>query len=103
MVVKERNNILIVDNEVMIRKLLNNRLKSAGYRCDEATSSDQALLKLANREFDLVILDVAMPSIPVVELLPKILDEYPNTAIIVATPVGGTNVGIECIKLGAYE
>jgi len=103
MAIKMETNILLVDDEVMVRNLLNNKLKSAGYQCDEAANAQQALYKLENSEFDLVILDVTMPSIPLVELLPRIKDECPNTTIIVATPIGGTNVGIECIKLGAHE
>jgi len=103
MTIKEEPNILLVDDEVTVRKLLHDKLKSMGYQCDKAANVTQALYKLQNNEFDVVILDIAMPSIAGVELLPKIKADYPNTAIIVATPVGGTNVGIDCIKLGAHE
>ncbi len=103
MPIQTENKILIVDNDVSVNNFLLNKLKGTGYQCDKAANADQALGKLENNEFDLVVLDIALIGDSVVELLPKIKDKYPNTAIIVTSPLGWTNVGIECIKLGAYE
>ncbi|MDD5038439.1 MAG: response regulator [Dehalococcoidales bacterium] len=103
MAIKTDNKILLVQNEVMARACLNNRLKSKGYQCDEVANTNQVLYKLANSEFDLVFLDIELPGMSAVELLPEIKDDYPNTAIIVTTPIGCTDVGMECIKLGAHE
>ncbi|MDO8716323.1 MAG: response regulator [Dehalococcoidales bacterium] len=97
------NKILIVDNDVSVNNFLLNKLKRTGYQCAKAANADQALGKLENNEFNLVVLDIALIGISVFELLSKIKAKYPNTAIIVTSPLGWTNIGIQCTKLGAYE
>jgi len=100
---EEQCSILLVDDEDTVRKVLHRKLAGKGYQCYEAANADQALYKLENNEVDLVILDIDMPGISGVELLPKIKASYPDTGIVMATTIGGTSVGIECIKLGAHE
>jgi len=95
--------ILVVDDEEVIRKLLHQKLSGAGYHCEEASSADQALDKLQNNSFALVILDIRMPGKSGVELLPEIKASYPDVAVIMATAITDTNIAIQCMKQGAYD
>jgi putative nucleotidyltransferase with HDIG domain len=100
---KEQENILIVDDEEIIRKLLHRRLSGEGYHCLEASGAEQALAKLQNNTVALAILDIKMPGKSGIELLAEIRSEYPDTAVIMATAVADINVAIQCMKQGAYD
>ena len=95
--------ILIVDDEEVIRKLLHQKLSDESYCCEEADSAEQALEKLQNNLFELVILDIRMPGKSGVELLPEIKVNYPDIAVIMSTAIIDTNVAIQCMKQGAYD
>ncbi len=95
--------ILIVDDEAVVRQLLKRRLSSEGYHCREASSADEALDKLRHNTVELVILDIKMPGKSGVELLPEIKASYPDTTIIMATAVTNTSIAIQCMKQGAYD
>lgn len=92
--INEQERILIVDDEVMIRKLLHRKLSREGYRCEEAGSAEQALDKLRGNLTELVILDIKMPGKSGIELLPEIQASYPDTAVVMATAVTDINVAI---------
>ncbi len=101
--IRQPEKILIVDDEEQIRRLLHAKLSSEGFKCWEAANAEQALEKLRNDVFSLVLLDIRMPGMSGDELLPLIKTSYPDVAVIMATAVGGTKVGIECMKRGAYD
>ena len=101
--VEKQKNILIVDDETGIRKLLQSKLSSEGYDCQEAGNAEQALNKLENKAIDLVILDINMPGKSGIELLSEIKASYPDIAVIMATAIADTNIAIQCMKQGAYD
>jgi putative two-component system response regulator len=96
-------NILIVDDEATIRKLLHRKLAGVGYNCQEAVSAEQAVSWLENDRFELLILDVNMPGKSGMDLLPEIKTNYPDTAVIMATAVAETSIAVECMKRGAED
>ncbi len=100
---EEQENILIVDDEESIRRLLLQKLSSEGYQCNEASNADQALEKLRNDAFSLVILDIRMPGKSGIKLLPEIKTGYPDTAVVMATATTDVNVAIQCMKQGAHD
>jgi putative nucleotidyltransferase with HDIG domain len=95
--------ILIVDDEPMIRHLLNVKFSRQGYHCEEASSSYQTLEKLKAYPADLIMLDMKMPGKSGIELLPELKACYPNTAVIMATAVAEANLAIQCMRLGADD
>jgi twitching motility protein PilT len=95
--------ILIVDDDEAIRRLLNQKLSSIGYECEQASNAEQALEKLKEKPVHLVILDITMPGKLGTELLPEIKAAYPETAVIMATSVVDNRVIIQCMKQGAYD
>jgi len=77
--------ILLVDDEVEIRRLLARRLSRRGYEVTTATGSDQALALLAEGEFDLAILDFMMPGMNGLELAAQCRLRYPDLRILMLT------------------
>lgn len=64
--------LLIVDDDLHLRKLVLTYADVSGYRCDEATSGAEALEKMSAAAYDLILLDVMMPGIDGFEVLGKI-------------------------------
>jgi len=96
-------NILIVDDEAAIRKLLHRKLTREGYQCEEADSAARTLNKLSSSPMELVLLDIKMPGKSGIELLPEIKANYPDTAVIMATAVTEVGVAIHCMRQGADD
>jgi CheY-like chemotaxis protein len=77
--------ILIVEDEVIIRKNFSHVLRAEGYEVEEATSGIQALELLEYQQFDLVITDVIMPRLGGLELAARVHARAPQTPIILLT------------------
>ncbi len=99
----ERERILIVDDEMAIRKLLRQKLSREGYHCEEADSAKEALDKMKPNPAELIILDIKMPGKSGIDLLPEIKVNYAGTAVIMATAVTETDTAIQCMKQGADD
>ena len=98
-----QGNVLIVDDEEIIRWILNRKLSKEGYICEEAGDAKQALAKLRVKPSELVVLDINMPGKLGSELLPEIRATFPETAVIMASGVTDTSVIARCIKDGAQD
>ncbi|MCX6553660.1 MAG: sigma-54 dependent transcriptional regulator [Candidatus Aminicenantes bacterium] len=96
-------NILIVDDDRSLRKMLAFVLGKEGYGVEEAVSGVDALKKLKGRNFDLVISDIRMPDLNGIELLKKIKTHDPEMPVIMITAYATTNDAIEAMKLGAED
>ena len=96
-------NILVVDDEEMIRRSLRRKLTKEGYQCQEAANAEEVLEQLKVGPAELVILDVMMPGRSGMQILPEIRENHPDTAVIMATAVTDANVIIECMKNGAQD
>jgi putative nucleotidyltransferase with HDIG domain len=99
----QQETLLIVDDEVAIRKLLCQKLSKEGYQCKEANNAEQVSNMLETNPIALVILDIKMPGKSGIELLPEIKSAYPDTAVIMATAVTDVNSAIQCLKQGADD
>ena len=99
----QRETLLIVDDEVSIRKLLRRKLSGEVYQCEEAGTAVQALNMLANNPIALVMLDIKMPGKSGIEILSDVKSGYPDTVVIMATAIIDINVAIQCLKQGAED
>lgn len=98
-----RENILIVDDEKIVRRSLNKALTMNGFSCDEASSADEAMASLKNKPADLVILDIMMPGTSGKEFLPQLKKSFPDTAVVMATAVVEPDTIVNCMKNGAHD
>jgi CheY-like chemotaxis protein len=96
------NRVLIVDDEPYICDLLSKYLKSDGYDCDVAYSGDEALVKLKDKPYRLVLADIMMPGMSGLDLLTFIKPLYPDLAVLMVTAVDDKDTGLQAIEMGAY-
>jgi signal transduction histidine kinase len=99
---KRDTRILIVDDEEPIRNLFANCLGER-YSCVTASDANEALLRLTCEEFALVIADVQMPGLNGVELLRRVTEHFPDTAVIMVSGVDRTQRVLDALRLGAYD
>lgn len=97
---KER--ILIVDDSAVIRKAFSRTL-SEKYECTESESVIDAFDRLKGNEFELVITDIIMPGLSGIELLRKVIDNYPKTAVLVISGVDRPQRALDAVRLGAFD
>jgi putative two-component system response regulator len=102
-VTENKGNILIVDDEAVIRGLLCRKLTRDGYVCGEADCVDNALGELGNRPYELVISDIRMPGRTGIDLLTEVKAKYRDTAVIMATAVNEISTAIQCLTQGADD
>jgi len=76
--------ILIIDDEVQIRRLLEITLSSNGYRISEASSGKEGLISAATHNPALIILDLGLPDIDGIDILRKLREWYPKPIVILS-------------------
>ncbi len=101
--VSERTTVLVVDDEEGIRKALERFLTRLGYQVAVASNATEALQRLAEDHPQTMLCDIRMPETSGVELLPKVLAQDPDLAVIMLTAIDEPRTAIECLKLGAYD
>ena len=95
--------ILIVDDEDIVRKSCVRILSPEGYTLETAKNAGDALKKLNNKTFDLVLTDLVMPDVTGIDLLKKIKEEWPETEVIIITGYGTVKTAVDALKYGAYD
>lgn len=95
--------VLVVDDEVDIRKLLEITLARMGVQTDAAENIERARERLAESHFDLCLTDMRMPDGTGKELVRHIQAEHPEIPVAVITAYGNTDDAVECMKLGAFD
>ena len=80
-------NVLVVDDESLIRQIISIILKAAGYKVVEAVSGNDALSKMTGRNFGLVITDLRMPGMDGIEFIKQLRSEsaYRSVPVIMLT------------------
>lgn len=95
--------ILLVDDEMAIRRALRPPLLELGFQVAEASRGEEALLLLRSQNFDAVLLDINMPGIGGVETLRRIRSFAPRLPILMLTVRDGEENKVEALELGADD
>jgi two-component system response regulator PilR (NtrC family) len=95
--------ILVVDDELSMREFLSILLEREGYDVTVAGSAEEALRMMESALFDLVLSDVNMPGLNGIELLARIKEKSPETAVLILTAFSTADQAVEAMKLGAYD
>jgi nitrogen regulation protein NR(I) len=99
----ERKQVLIVDDEPNLRKILSHQLSRDGYDVLTAEDGEQGLALLREHHIDLVITDLKMPKVDGMTLLKRALDEEPELPIVLITAHGTIDTAVEALKTGAFD
>src|SRR5438876_8777049 len=99
----DRTTVLVVDDEDGIRQALTRFLSRLGYHVQAAANATEALQQLATHHPQAMLCDIRMPETSGVELLPKVLAQDADLAVLMLTAIDEPRTAIECLKLGAYD
>ena len=95
--------LLVVDDEEPIRNALRRFLIQQGYEVATAASGEEALAVIQRQRITGMLLDVNMPGISGVELVPQIMELEPTIALLMLTAVNDATSAALCMQRGAYD
>ena len=98
-----KKRILIVDDDHKVRATISKILKTKGYQIDEASSGKEAIEKALSNDFDIVLLDLMMPTVSGMDVLVELRKSKPKTKEIMMTGFATVNNAVEAIKRGASD
>ena len=99
----KKYNILAVDDDDALLKLLSKELLREGYLVAMASDGDKAIEQLQKMKYDLVILDIKMPRVNGLEVLKFIKTNYASTKVIMLTAYADVRNAVESKRLGAED
>ena len=95
--------VLIVDDEVNIRRVLAAMLKREGYEVTTAADGEQALAVLHKTPVHVVVTDLVMPKVGGMELLRRVTADFPDVPVILITAHGSVDSAVAALKAGAFD
>ncbi len=99
----ERKQILVVDDEANLRRVLSAQLSRDGYEVHTAEDGEAALAFLKEHHIDLVITDLRMPKVDGMDLLRAALRDDPSRPVVLLTAHGTVDNAVEALKTGAFD
>src|SRR5215813_4974063 len=98
----KKGSILVVDDEEVMRDVLDSLLTAEGYQVELARSGEEGLDKFQQRPFDLVLLDVSMPGIGGLSTLEEILKIDAEAVVVMITAYATFDTAISAMQRGAF-
>ena len=95
--------ILVVDDEPIVQDAVRWLLRSQGYDVDVARNGEEALSRIAQQEFDVVVSDIKMPGLNGLAVLERSRALKPNLVVILMTGYASLETAIEALRLGATD
>ena len=96
-------NLLVVDDELIVRDSLDKWFCEEGYDVSVADSAHEALAKMAAKRFDLALVDIKMPGTDGVELQRRMHEIDPDMLVIIMTGYASVETAVAALKNGAYD
>lgn len=97
------SNILIIDDEKAIRKTLSEILSYEGYKIDDAENGEEALKRIKEKNYDVILCDIKMPKMDGIEFLEKAREARPDVPVIMISGHGTIETAVEAVKKGAFD
>jgi DNA-binding NtrC family response regulator len=95
--------LLIVDDEQIVRDSLSKWFREEGYQVGTAESATEALTRLAERQWDVALVDIKMPGTDGIELQRRLADVNPGLIVIIMTGYASVESAVQALKNGAYD
>jgi CheY-like chemotaxis protein len=99
----KRRPILVVDDEKNIRLTLSQSLEPLGLPIQTAVNGEEALQKIEETEFGLLLLDLKMPGMEGMEVLHRVRERWPTIPVIIITAHGTIESAVDAMKMGAVD
>jgi len=96
-----QQHLLLVDDELAFRQVIAERLGDIGYRVEQAGTGEEALERLNEFAFDVLITDLRLPGVDGRRVLDEAFARYPEIIAIVITGFGGVREAVDVTRLGA--
>jgi len=95
--------ILIIDDEPLMRISISDALKVEGYNVMSAETGGEGLKSIKNNSYDVVITDLRLPEVDGVQILKSCKQISPRTKVLMITAYGSVDTAVEAMKIGAYD
>lgn len=95
--------ILIVDDDASIRRTLREILEFESYQVDESPDGLDALVKVKQQAYDVIILDIKMPKMDGMEAIERIQILCPDVPIVMISGHANIDTAVEAVKKGAFD
>lgn len=96
-----QHDILVIEDEVAVNNNIRKILAKKGYQVDQAVTKEEALQKIEQRGYRLVLLDLKIPGVKGLELLRAIREKRPESMVIIITGYASIETAKETARLGA--
>ena len=98
-----RFRILIVDDEKIVCERLSAEMERAGYEVEAFTDSSEALQRISEHTFDLIITDIKMRGPSGMDLMRFVTENYPQTKVVVITGFATVETARQALRGGAVD
>lgn len=98
-----RAEILVIDDEVAVNNNVRKILSKQDFLVDQAVTKAEALEKIEQKAYALVVLDLKIPEVKGLELLKEIRDKRPETMVIIITGYASIETAVEASRMGAVD
>jgi len=95
--------VLVVDDDAAMRDMVVALLEDEGIHAASAESADEALKRLGESDFDVVLSDIRMPGRTGIEILGGIRELRPQTPVVLMTAFGSIDSAVEAMQAGAFD
>jgi DNA-binding NtrC family response regulator len=95
--------ILVVDDDQSIATAFERFLRHEGHVCTVASNAEDAVRLVAERDPDLVVMDIRMPGVDGLQTLQQLRSLYPDVYVVMMTAYGTSQTSIDAIRAGAFE
>jgi DNA-binding NtrC family response regulator len=95
--------ILIADDEEIVIRSCLRILSADDYQIDTARDGLEALRKIADNDYDVLILDIKMPKMDGMEVLQRVKEAHPDIDVIMMTGLHEIETAVQAMKLGAFD
>jgi DNA-binding NtrC family response regulator len=100
---EESRKLLVVDDDLAMREMLACLFMERGFAVQQAASADEALERLRDIEYDVVLSDIKMPGRSGIEMVGEIRQMRPETPVVLMTAFGSIDSVIESMRAGAFD